>query len=207
MKNYDFSDYKTFKELFRDLYYRTITIHEAKSKQEEFNVVLHLLKRHIPKHDKYVTLKNNLVDNASNFYKRREKIIEGFKNKVFPLYYDKNHKEQMKCEKEKEQHEKQKPTKDDLIVLSKHIINEEANINEEVFKKYFNVQKLSDMLMYLNKTNDKEKNNELVNIFNSGLEDLKEEIKKMSKEEIEIENPDKIVKIVEMILKFNIQNQ
>ena len=207
MKNYDFSDYKTFKELFRDLYYRTITIHEAKSKQEEFNVVLHLLKRHIPKHDKYVTLKNNLVDNASNFYKRREKIIEGFKNKVFPLYYDKNHKEQMKYEKEKEQHEKQKPTKDDLIVLSKHIINEEANINEEVFKKYFNVQKLSDMLMYLNKTNDKEKNNELVNIFNSGLEDLKEEIKKMSKEEIEIENPDKIVKIVEMILKFNIQNQ
>ena len=165
MKNYDFSDYKTFKELFRDLYYRTITIHEAKSKQEEFNVVLHLLKRHIPKHDKYVTLKNNLVDNASNFYKRREKIIEGFKNKVFPLYYDKNHKEQMKYEKEKEQHEKQKPTKDDLIVLSKHIINEEANINEEVFKKYFNVQKLSDMLMYLNKTNDKEKNNELVNEY------------------------------------------
>ena len=60
--------------------------------------------------------------------------------------------------------------------------------------------------MYLNKTNDK-KSNELVKIFNSGLEDLKEEIKKMSKEEIEIENPDKIVKIVEMILKFNKQNQ
>ena len=44
------------------------------------------------------------------------------------------------------------------------------------------------MLMYLNERNDKEKNNELVKIFNSGLEDLKEEIKKMSKEEIEIQN-------------------
>ena len=88
----------------------------------------------------------------------------------------------MKYEKEKEQHEKQKPTKDDLIVLNKHIINEEANINEEVFAKHFNIQKLSDMLMYLNKTNDKERNNELVNILNSGSEDLKDEIKKMTKE-------------------------
>ena len=63
------------------------------------------------------------------------------------------------------------------------------------------------MLMFLNRTNDKTKYTELVNMINSGLKDLKEEIKKMSKEEIEIENPDKIVKIVEMILKFNKQNQ
>ena len=75
-----------------------------------------------------------------------------------------------------------------MIVLNKHIINEETNINEEVLKKHFNFQKSSDMLIYLNERNDKEKNNELVKIFNSGLEDLKEEIKKMSKEEIEIQN-------------------
>ena len=50
--------------------------------------MLHLLKKYSPKHDKYATLKNNLVDNASKFYEGREKIIEGFKNKVFPLYYD-----------------------------------------------------------------------------------------------------------------------
>ena len=36
-KEYDFSDYRTFKELFKDLYYRTITIDEAESKQDEFN--------------------------------------------------------------------------------------------------------------------------------------------------------------------------
>ena len=44
-------------------------------------------------------------------------------------------------------------------------------------------------------------------IFNSGLKDLKKEIKKISKEEIENEKPDKIVRAVEMILKFNKQNQ
>ena len=32
MKEYDFSDYKTFKELFRDLYYRTVTIDEVESR-------------------------------------------------------------------------------------------------------------------------------------------------------------------------------
>ena len=53
----------------------------------------------------------------------------------------------------------------------------------------------------------KKKNNELVNAINSGLKDLKEEIKKMSESEIEIEDPESIVKIVEEILKFNEQNQ
>ena len=61
--------------------------------------------------------------------------------------------------------------------------------------------------MLLNKTNDKTKNNELVNVINSGLEDLKEEINKMSKYEKEIKKPDKIVQIVENILNFNKQNQ
>ena len=61
--------------------------------------------------------------------------------------------------------------------------------------------------MLLNKTNDKTKNNELVNVINSGLEDLKEEINKMSKYEKEIKKPDKIVEIVENILNFNKQNQ
>ena len=55
--------------------------------------------------------------------------------------------------------------------------------------------------------NDKEKNSNLVNMFNSGLKDLKKEIKKMSKEEIENEKPDEIVRVVEMILDFNKQNQ
>ena len=52
MKDYDFSDYKTVKELFRDLYDRNITIDEAERKQDEFNTVLHVLKNYSPNHDK-----------------------------------------------------------------------------------------------------------------------------------------------------------
>ena len=62
--------------------------------------MLHVLKNYSPKHDKYVTLKNNLVDNASKFYKGREKIIEGFKNRASAFYYERDHEEQMKYEEE-----------------------------------------------------------------------------------------------------------
>ena len=102
-KEYDFSDKKTFKELFRNLYYGNLTIDEAKSKQDEFNVVLHVLKKYSSKHDKYITLKNNLVDNASNFYQGREKTIKGFENEVFPFYYDREDEEKMEFEKEEEE--------------------------------------------------------------------------------------------------------
>ena len=65
--------------------------------------MLHLLKKYSPKHDKHVILKNNLVDNVSKFYEGREKIIEGFKNELFPPYYDREYEEQMEFEKKREE--------------------------------------------------------------------------------------------------------
>ena len=73
------------------------------------------------------------------------------------------------------------------------INKEDARVNNEVFEKYFKLQKPGLMYKALLRTNDKKKNNELVNIFNSALKDSKEEIKNMPKEEIENENPDEIV--------------
>ena len=63
------------------------------------------------------------------------------------------------------------------------------------------------MLKDLYKINDKEQDSKLLNVINNGLKDLKEEIKKMSEKEKEIEDPELIVEIVEKILKFNEQNQ
>ena len=142
MKDYDFSDYRTFKELFSDRYYRTITIDEAESKQDEFNTVLPVLKKYSPKHEKYVTLKNILVDNASTFYKGREKIIEGFKNEVFPLYYDRKYEEQMKYEHE----EKEENELMDMVEI------EDGNRqSDHLVSKYFFVPKLKHLLEYFNR--------------------------------------------------------
>ena len=41
--------------------------------------------------------------------------------------------------------------------IIKRVIEEEIDLNKEIFKKYFNFQSPSDMLMLLNKTNNKEK--------------------------------------------------
>ena len=40
---YDFSDFKTFKELFRDLYYRHMSIDQTENKKDQFNGVLSAL--------------------------------------------------------------------------------------------------------------------------------------------------------------------
>ena len=63
-------------------------INKAERKQEEFSVVLNVLSGYSPRAQKYIEAKNKLLDNANNFYKGRQKIIEGFKNKIFPIYHD-----------------------------------------------------------------------------------------------------------------------
>ena len=72
-----------------------------------------------------------------------------------------------------------------------------------MFKKHFNFVSPTVLAKLLYNTINKKKNN----VIKSGIIDLKDEIKKMSKEEIENEKPDKILKVVEEILKFKKQKQ
>ena len=75
-----------------------------------------------------------------------------------------------------------------------------------MFKNYFNFAVPSVLAKQLYVAKNKNKNNKLVNVIKSRLNDLKNE-NKMSEDEKEIEQPDKILKIVEEILEFNKQNQ
>ena len=63
------------------------------------------------------------------------------------------------------------------------------------------------MLKAVYTKNDKNKNDRLVTMIKSKLDDLKNEIEDMDNEEKEIEDPDKIRDIVERILGFNDLNQ
>ena len=74
---------------------------------------------------------------------------------------------------DKTEQQTSKKLKDDAIALNKWILDEEENINTELFKKYFKFQRPSDILNYLNKINDKEKNSNLMNMINTGLKNLK----------------------------------
>ena len=56
-------------------------------------------------------------------------------------------------------------------------------MNYNLFKEYFKFESPIDLAKQLFETKNKNKNNELVNVIESGLIDLKNEIKKMSKRE------------------------
>ena len=91
--------------------------------------------------------------------------------------------------------------------MNEFITKEETGINRQLFKRYFNFQMPTAMLKDLYIFNDRKKNNQLVNEIKSGLSDLKNEIERISEDEIKIKIPYGIVDIVEKILEFNRQNQ
>ena len=67
-------------------------------------------------------------------------------------------------------------------MLLRDITEEEENINNKLFQKYFKFTRPSLMLKVKN-VEDKDKNNYFVNIIKSDLEDLKDDIKTMSENE------------------------
>ena len=92
-------------------------------------------------------------------------------------------------------------------MLFRDITEAETNKNIELFHKYFNFTKPSLMLKVLKNVDNKEKNNDFVNIIKSGLNDLKDDIKNMSLDEKRIEQPNKMADNVEEIYGFNTQDQ
>ena len=167
---YDFSDFKTFNELFRDLYYKKMTMNDAEVRQNKFNSKHDALDNYSPKNKKYIEAKNSLINNAKTFT-RGEK---GFKEKIFLIKSD---------DETEQQQSSKKPTKNDVMALNEWIIEEKTSINRKLFKKYFLVQILSALLKDLYKTNDKEKNNKLVSMISSGLKNLRKEKRCLKKKE------------------------
>ena len=116
----------------------------------------HVLKNYSPKHDKYVILKNSLVDNASKFYEGRKKIIEGFKNGVFLFYHDRDSEERMKFEKEEEKYK----------LMEMVEIEDDNRESNHLVSKYFFVPKLKDLLEYFNKNKNSPKKKKSVSKYN-----------------------------------------
>ena len=200
---YDFSDYKTFKELFRDLYYRNISIYQEGRKQDEFDGSFGALSAYSAKRKEDVETKNKLLNNTKNFYKGREKIIEGFKNGIFSLNYDEQEKQEHKDKEEENIRDGNGLI--DYKRLKRLIDLKNIDPNDELVRKNFKVHDLVSLLEKLkNSKNNTERNDIQANLIKSGL---REKIEDMSEHEKEIENPDVIVDIVEKILEFNNQQR
>ena len=84
----------------------------------------------------------------------------------------------------------------------------ERKINREPVKKYLFNDDLRNLLKNFKKSKSNLKRNNIqVDLINSGLKGLKEQITNMSEEEKKIEKPNEIANIVEDILEFNRQQQ
>ena len=82
-----------------------------------------------------------------------------------------------------------------------------TNRQVELFNKHFRFKTPFTLLKKIYQTNDREEKNKVVSIINSGLKDLKEDAKEMTKLDKIIKDPDLIENIVKKILKVNEKNQ
>ena len=62
---------KNLKELFRDLYYRKLSINETERKQDKFDAIIGALENYTSKSDKYIEAKNRLLNNVKHFWEGR----------------------------------------------------------------------------------------------------------------------------------------
>ena len=131
--------------------------------------------------------KKRVLESAKKLSDARKDIIDLFEKGIFPS------KGNVYKTKEKEESDEELDEKE----FFKYIENQLEGINYELFKNYFNFVASTVLAKELFETNNKNKNSELVNLIKSGLHNLKDKIKEMSKEEKEFEKPDKILEIVE----------
>ena len=94
------------------------------------------------------------MTNVKNFYKGREKIIEGFKDKIFPYNIDEEWEKHMRYENEVE--EVNNVRNENGPIDSKKINRltdaKERDINDELVRNHFLVQDLGDLLEKLQKS-------------------------------------------------------
>ena len=120
------------------------------------------------------------------FFIEHQKLIKKIRTKDWKKYAERT---KLRRQKDKE--------------FIENIENKSKPINNSLFKEYFKFGSPADLAKQLHKIKNKNKNNELVNVIKSGIIDLRNKINKISKDEQEIEKPDRILEIVDEIIDFN----
>ena len=94
------------------------------------------------------------MTNIKFFYKAREKIIEGFKDKIFPYNIDEEWEEDVRYENEEEEvnNIRNENSPVDYKKLNRLTDAKERDINDELVRNHFLVQDLGDLLEKLQKS-------------------------------------------------------
>ena len=177
-----------------------ITLDEARNYQTELRILINKVNNdYNPRNPKKAVEKNNVLESARKLLDARKDIIGFFEKGTFPY---KGNVFKTKEEKSEEESEEERVKK-----FIEYIENKSKDINYDLFKDYFKFVVTSALVKKLYEIKKKKKKNKLVNLIKSGLSDLKDRIEEMSEDEKKIEQPPKILKIVEEIVEFNEENQ
>ena len=184
-------------------------------------VLIHKLKRNKDLKAKVLDIAGDICNELYYIYKEKyeeekdalnEKDTKKFDYKKLRLSDDYEYESEEEEEKETDKkpgkrEPPKKPTENSVKKLSELVNKEETEINWELFQKHFKCTNASAFLRELYRIKNKKENKKLVDLIKSGLKDLKDEIKEMSENEIEIERPDKMVDLAQEIFEFKRQNQ
>ena len=151
--------------------------------------------------DKYNKEMNRMNKEGKNKFDYKQlRLTDGYQ---YPSE-EEQEKEELEEELEKDEKEREQHLEELFI---EYIKNESRNVNHELFKHYFEDPIPSVLIRKLYKTKNRKRNNKLVKMIKSGLNDLKEDTSYMSKEKKELQNVDRLIDIVGEILEFNNQQQ
>ena len=179
-----FKDIYEFKELSLDSMYKKLN--NFLKKLISLKLLIHNQMKIKSFNDLYYIYKDKYNEEEDGLNTKDKKLLYYKKLRLTDDYQhesEEEEKEQRISKKPDEKEAPKNPAKDDVSKFNEWVNKKETGINYELFKKYFKFQRPSDMLKDLYITNDKYKNNKLVNIIKSGLSDLKNEIEDMSEEE------------------------
>ena len=147
-----------------------------------------------------------IFQEAKNLFDVRVEIYEKLVFEEENLKFEKSIWETVKLKNQKDNFS-ETPKQKEFNDFLEQIKEEQKTINYNLFKEYFKFESPTVLTKKLYETKDKKKNNKLVELSTVKWSNLKDEVEKMSKEEVEIEKPEKILKIAEKILVFNRENR
>ena len=205
---FNFNKFKPSQDLASNIYRDKNLLKDAENKHSNIKILLNKLRNYNPTKPKKIKAKEETLSAAEKLLNNRQDVIDAFKTGIFP-YIDgsrikKESEEESGGESEEESEEKKlEKIKDDFKKFIEYIGNESKSINCDLFKDFSDFWVPSALAKKLYETKNKRNNSKLLNTIKDRWSHLEDKVKEMSEDEKEIEQPDRILKIVEEILNSN----
>ena len=205
---FNFNKFKPSQDLASNIYRDKNLLKDAENKQSNIKILLNKLRNYNPTKPKKIKAKEETLSAAEKLLNNRQDVIDAFKTGIFP-YIDgsrikKESEEESGGESEEESEEKKlEKIKDDFKKFIEYIGNESKSTNCDLFKDFSDFWVPSALAKKLYETKNKRNNSKLLNTIKDRWSHLEDKVKEMSEDEKEIEQPDRILKIVEEILNSN----